>query len=199
MKRSIETVMVVALAVLLAGCGDETQRPWGTLKKCKQANTELSMQMEKLQAENTQLTQQAATLASLDSKDRLAALDTLATIRLGKRTGFYDKDNNRIKETLVVYLEPVDTAQDYVKAVGSVRVELWDLNVPDDNAVAAWSLEPADLHTTWGGTIFQSYYRIKLPLEVPLNTGKEYTLKVTFTSYPVGTVLTAQKVMTVDH
>ena len=71
------------------------------------------MQVQTLESENTQLAEQVNTLSTLDAAARLEALDTLKKVRIGKRTGFYDKDKNGTNETLVVYLEPLDMAQDY--------------------------------------------------------------------------------------
>ena len=127
---------------------------------------------------------------------RLSALDTLEKIRIGKYTGFYDTDENGTNESLVVYLEPLDTAQDYVKAAGTVNIELWDLNAPEDTArLEEWTVKPADLQKSWGGTIFRSYYRIQLPLKITADKQKEYTLKATFTDYLSGTVRTDQAVL----
>jgi outer membrane murein-binding lipoprotein Lpp len=199
MKRWIESFILIALAVMLAGCSSSSQRPWKTLKDCAQKNTELSMQIQALESENTQLTEQVNTLSTLDAAARLEALDTLDKIRIGKRTGFYDKDNDDTNETLVVYLEPLDKAQDFIKAIGAVKIQLWDLDAAANEAKPAeWTLEPAELHPTWGGTIFAGYYRIKLPLENFSDQKKDYTVKATFTDYLSGKVLTDQKVITVQ-
>jgi outer membrane murein-binding lipoprotein Lpp len=199
MKRWIESFILIALAVMLAGCSSSSQRPWKTLKDCAQKNTELSMQIQALESENTQLTEQVNTLSTLDAAARLEALDTLDKIRIGKRTGFYDKDNDDTNETLVVYLEPLDKAQDFIKAIGAVKIQLWDLDAAANEAKPAeWTIEPAELHPTWGGTIFAGYYRIKLPLENFSDQKKDYTVKATFTDYLSGKVLTDQKVITVQ-
>lgn len=197
MKRRIDSFILIALATMLAGCSSGKKRPWDTLEACIQANTELSMRVQSLESENTQLTEQVNTLSTLDAAARLEALDTLEKIRLGKRTDFYDKDDNGTNETLVVYLEPLDAAQDFIKAIGKVNIQLWDLSVEGSKAKQAeWTLEPAELHPTWGGTIFAAYYRIKLPLEITPDQKKEYTLKISFTDYLTGKVLTDQKVVT---
>ena len=152
------------------------------------------MQVQTLESENTQLAEQVNTLSTLDAAARLEALDTLKKVRIGKRTAFYDKDKNGTNETLVVYLEPLDTVQDYVKAVGKVKIELWDLDVAEDTAkLAEWIIEPYELHAAWGGTIFTGYYRIKLTPENISDQKKDYTVKVTFTDYLSGKVLTDQK------
>jgi hypothetical protein len=200
MKRRIDTLIIAMVVVLLTGCGGRSQQhPWGTLKECQDQNTDLSLQIQTLQTKNDQLTEQVATLSTLDSKTRLDALDTLEKIRIGKYTDFYDKDENGTKETLIVYLEPLDTVQDTIKAIGLAKIDLWDLNASEDKAkLAEWTIEADELHTSWGGTIFASYYRIKLPLETTPDKQKEYTLKVTFTDYLSGKVLTSQKVISVD-
>jgi outer membrane murein-binding lipoprotein Lpp len=194
MKRRIDSFILIALAAMLAGCGGKTQRSWKTLEDCAEKNTQLSMQVQALESENTQLAEQVNTLSTLDAAARLEALDTLKKVRIGKRTGFYDKDKNGTNETLVVYLEPLDMAQDYVKAVGKVKVELWNLDAAEDKAkLAEWTIEPDELHAAWGGTIFTGYYRIKLTPENIWDQKNDCTLKVTFTDYLSGKVLTDQK------
>ena len=212
MKRRIDSFILITLAVMLTGCRSENQRTWDTLKECRQENTELSMQVQRLESEKSQLTEQVHTLSTLDAAARLETLDTLEKIRIGKHTGFYDKDDNGTNETLVVYLEPLDTTQDFVKAIGKVDIELWDLNAAEDKAkLAEWTLEPDQLHQTWGGTIFAGYYRLKFPVGNILHTEEkeaaatknrvgtahptELTVKITFTDYLTGKVLTDQKVL----
>jgi outer membrane murein-binding lipoprotein Lpp len=193
MNRRIDTLIIAMAVALLAGCGGGNQHPWDTLKECEDQNTRMSLQAQTLQTQNDQLTQQVTTLSALNGKTRLAALDTLEKVRIGKHTGFYDTDENGTKEMLVVYLEPLDTAQDYIKAIGTVNIELWDLNAPEDKAKRAeWTVEPADLQKNWGGTIFRSYYRIQLPLKITADKQKEYTLKATFTDFLSGKVRTDQ-------
>ncbi|MDH4202216.1 MAG: hypothetical protein OEV87_04930 [Phycisphaerae bacterium] len=200
MKRRIDIVIIALVVGLLTGCGGKSQQhPWNTLKECQDQNTDLSLQIQTLQTKNDQLTEQVATLSAMDIKTRLTALDTLEKIRIGKYTDFYDKDENGTKETLIVYLEPLDTVQDTTKAIGTVKIELWDLNASEDKAkLAEWTIGADELHTSWGGNIFAAYYRIKLPLETTPDKQKEYTLKVTFTDYLSGKVLTSQQVITVD-
>ena len=196
MKRRIDIFILIALAALLIGCGGGTKHPWDTLEKCEQENIELSLRAQALEAENDQLTEQVDTLSKLKPATRLKTLDTLDKIRIGKRTGFYDKDDDSTNETLVVYLEPTDTAHDTIKAVGQAKIELWDLNAAAGQAkLTEWTLEPEDMHNAWAGNIFDAYYRIKLPLEISPDQKKDYTVKVSFTDYLSGKILTDQKVI----
>ncbi len=198
MKRWIGFFILIALGAIPVGCGRKTQRDWDTLKECTQKNTDLSLQVQHLEHENTQLTEQVNTLSALDAAVRLEALDTLDKIRIGKRSGFYDKDDDGTNETLVVYLKPLDTAQDSIKAIGRADVGLWDLDDPNDSRIEVWEIIPEILHESWGGNILSSYYRFELNPKKTPQRGKEYTVKVTFTDYLSGKVLTDQKVLTIE-
>jgi len=195
MIRRIDIFMIAMVVLWLAGCEAPQQRTWDTLTECKQENTELSLHVQQLQNENTQLTQQLETTLELDKDVRLNSISTLQTVHIGSRTGFYDKDENGIAETLVVYLEPKDTAQDAIKAIGKVDIELWDLDDPNNSLVEMWEVIPEILHTAWGGTIFNAYYRLEFLPDNTLKQGTVYTIKMTFTDYISGKVLTDQKVI----
>ena len=198
MKNMIARYIPACLLImLLTGCGDRKVL-WADMEKLKRQNTDLSLQVQKLQQENTQLNEQVDTLAGMDKGVRLQALETLETIRLGRRTGLYDLDENGTKETLVVYVEPLDTAQDYVKAIGSIRVELWNLNALEAKAkLAEWTLTPVEAQKLWGGNIFASYYRLPFPVtDILSGNEKELTVKVTFTDYLSGKVLGDQTTIT---
>lgn len=194
MERRIDTLIIALAVMLLAGCGGGTQRPWGTLKECEDENTKLSTQNQHLEIQNTQLKKTVAVSLELDKDVRFETLDTLETIRISKHTGLYDKDENGTKETLVVYLEPLDTAQDHIKAVGTVKIELWNLNAPEGKAkLTEWTIKPAELHTSWGGTIFRSYYRLSFAIaDILSGQEKELTVKATFTDLLSGKVLSDQ-------
>ena len=193
-KRITESVIALFIAILLTGCGGDSHVLWDDIEGLKKENVDLKTQVESLQKENTQLTEQTATLSGLDKSTRLRDLDTLDKIRLNKRTGLYDTDENGTKETLIVYVEPLDTTQDNIKAIGTVNIELWNLNTDAAEAkLADWTLKPTELQKLWGGNIFASYYR--LPFEVAdILSGqeKELTVKVTFTDFLTGKVFRDQ-------
>jgi len=189
--------LAFSVMLLLAGCGAESNVLWKDVEQLKQENTDLSLKVQSLQSENTQLTEQVSTLTGLKKETRLQALDTLETIHITKRSGLYDLNEDGTKETLAVYLEPRDTAQDTVKAAGTVHVELWNLNADPERArIADWTLEPQQLQTLWGGTIFASYYRLAFDISDILSTPPtELTVKVTFTDYLSGKVMGDQLVI----
>lgn len=193
-KTLVQYVLTCFFAILLTGCGGKNVL-WDDFENLKKENTDLTMQVQALQQENTQLNEQADALSGLDKEARLQDLDTLDKIRIGKRTGLYDTDNNGTDETLIVYVEPLDMAQDYVKAIGTVKVELWDLNTdPDKAKLTEWTLKPAETQKLWGGNIFASYYRLPFVItDILSGQEKELTVKVTFTDSLSGKVLRDQR------
>jgi outer membrane murein-binding lipoprotein Lpp len=181
------------LAAAFAGCRNEIRTPWDNLRETEKKNTELSLQVQSLQKENEQLKQQVQTLSELDKNARLTELDTLTAIRVHRRTAIYDKNDDGTPETLVVYLQTLDSQQDQVKTAGRCVIQLWNLGKPESEAkLAEWSLTPADLQGTWGGNIFAQYYRLSLPLETLPPAGQELTVRVVFTDLLTGKVLTDQ-------
>lgn len=183
-------------AMGLCGCKGPTRTPWDNLKETQQQNTELSLKVQSLQKENEQLRQQIQTLLQADNDTRLSELDTLAAIKLHKRTGLYDKDDNGTPETLVVYLQTIDSQQDQVKIPGRCTIQLWNLNNPAaETKLAQWNLTPKDLQSLWGGNIFALYYRIELPLENPPADRQDLTVRASFTDVLSGKTLSDQLVL----
>ena len=193
-KRTVQFSMVLAAAALLAGGGGGESPLWGSLDALKAENTELKLRVQSLQAQNDQLNEQVDTLSGLDKNVRMKDLDTLDKIQIGRHTGLYDLDKNGTNEVLAVYVEPLDMTQDYIKAIGHIEVELWDLDAPAAKAkLADWSLAPKDIETLWGGTIFTSYYRLQFPVAGILSgQEKNLTVKVTFTDFLSGKILSDQ-------
>ncbi|MBL7215755.1 MAG: hypothetical protein ISS71_08775 [Phycisphaerae bacterium] len=196
-KRTIQYALVFFAAVWLTGCGSKNVL-WDDIERLKQENTGLSLQVQSLKQEITQLAEQVDMLAGFDETTRLQDLDTLQTIRLGRRTGLYDLDEDGMNETMVVYVEPLDTAQDYVKAIGIVEVELWNLDADTAEAkLADWTLVPEEIHPLWGGNIFAGYYRLPFTITNILNGQEnELTVKATFTDFLSGKVLRDQTTIT---
>ncbi|NLK41238.1 MAG: hypothetical protein GX298_04195 [Planctomycetes bacterium] len=195
MKR---TVMLMLVLLAATGCRDEADRSlWGQIEGLSQENTALSLEVQQLRRENAALTEQLCTLAGIDQKERLDALIVPVAVRIGRLSGLYDKSGKQegSPDTLVVYLEPIDTQQDIVKAAGRVRVELWNLTAPSpQNAcIKQWDIDPSQLRQTWGRGLLGAYYRLQLPLEGCLTgSEKELTVRVEFTDYLAGRVLTDQ-------
>lgn len=194
-------MLIAVLAAGMAGCRsdlDVQASLWEQIKTLSDERTELKLQNERLERENAALTQQVKTLAAIDADARLAGLSVPESVRIGRLTGFYEKTNNSPPDELVVYVEVRDAMQDMVKAPGAVHVELWRLSAPPAEArLGVWDVSADELSRMWGRGLTTAYYRLTFPLDSVLADGdKEFTLRVQFTDYLTGRVLTDQCVIT---
>jgi hypothetical protein len=191
-------VLIVALAGALAGCGNEVQTSlWQQIKTLSEEKTDLTLEVERLRREDETLAQQVSTLAMIDKDVRRAGLSAPEQVRIGRHSGLYNKTEGQTPDRLVVYVEPMDAAQDTIKAAGRVQVELWNLAAaPEEAKLAVWQVEADDLKTLWGRGLLGAYYRLMFPLEGILKGDeKDLTLTVRFTDYLTGKILTDQKVL----
>jgi outer membrane murein-binding lipoprotein Lpp len=198
MQTTILASVIAAGLVLASGC-DNGARPSlrDDFEELSRERTELKRRVEQLEGENEELTGQVKQLAAMSSEAKLEALPDLVRIELGRRTGVLDSDKDGRKDKLVVYVRPYDKMADTIKAPGSIRLQLWDLNADADGAqIGQWDIGGAELKGYWAGTFLTNYYRLKFDVgELLVGHEGELTLNVTFTDYITGKVLTAQKVL----
>lgn len=196
MRTGIQGLIVFALA-LLGGCGGRPNEAlWDQIHSLNEQRNELRSQVETLESENRRLREENQTLLGIGPEEHQAAIDRLDRIAVRNRSGLYDKDDDGRPETLVVYLETIDTAQDRIKAPGKVEVELWDLGRPAEEAMLGrWTVAPETLRSLWSAALMTHYYRLSFEVGDRL-TGeeKDLTLRVRFTDTLTGKVLTDQYV-----
>lgn len=188
----------VCLLVLTCGCSKSTKKSlWDQLKQLDQEKTTLKLEVERLESENEDLTEQVENLSVLGPEARLEAMPLLKSITLGQRTGLFDKDKNGTKEKLIVYVRPLDETGDPIKAPGKMQVQLWDLNVEANEALLnQWDVEPDQLKMLWAPTMMTNYYRLTFDVaELISDDQQELTVKVEFTDYITGKILRDQKVI----
>ncbi len=203
MKKTASAIkyrlVVAALAVcaLVLGCDRGTEKTlFDQIKLLAEEKTELKLQVEKLQGANEELTKRVETLSALGPEVRLEVLGRLESIEISSRSGLYDKDKDGTKESLVVYVRTIDDAGDAIKAVGSVEVQLWDLEAQDNARLAQWRIKPEELKRLWSSTVMTSYFRLTFDVsELLRDNENELTVKVTFTDYITGNILRKQRVI----
>jgi hypothetical protein len=187
---------LLAVLIFCGGCGNPEKSFWQQIKDLGNQKSVLAHRVEKLEQENQQLSRQVKTLQTLDPNERLAVIDELEKIAITSRSGFYAKNGDGKKETLVVYVETTDSAGDRIKAAGRVEVQLWNLNAKDPQKaiLKQWTIEPAQLKTCWAGTLITYYYRFIFPAEDIVKEDQTgLTVKVKFTDYFSGKVLEDQR------
>jgi hypothetical protein len=191
-------VIVVLIACTACGCQEQSQNSlWDQVKDLGKEKVTLREQNEKLQSENTQLKEQVKTLSEIGGEARLEAIAAIKKIEIGKRSGLFDKDDDGVKEKLIVYVRPSDDTGDTVKIPGTITTQLWNLNNKSDEALlASWTLGPEEIKMLWASTFMTNYYRLTFDIaDIMTGQGQELTVKVRFVDYVTGKILTAQKVI----
>jgi hypothetical protein len=182
-----------------AGCANshDKEPPAVKIEQLMQENTQLKLQVEQFNSENKELKDQIQVLSGLPENVKLENLNRLNSIKIGRYTGFFDKDDDGKKEKLIVYIQPTDEQGDALKAAGTVEVQLWDLNKTNGQAMLGqWKVEPDELKKLWFETLVSIYYRLTFDVaDIVENLEEPLTVKVIFTDYLTGKVFNEQKVI----
>ena len=199
--KALSFIILAACVILTCGCSRDLAPSFQKqVTELKEENRQLSKENTGLKEQNLKLSERLETLTAFDSGQRQKSLPTISRITIAKRSGFVDKDDDNVKEKLVVYIKPYDSNQDVIKAAGSVTVQLWDLEKTSANAMLKeWTVAPDEISKMWMGAFMTDYYRLLLDLKpAVIRPGTQYTIKVTFTDYISGSVFKEQKVVTLD-
>jgi len=191
-------ICATSFLLFLAGCGIGTERKTPEelrAEKLQQEKASLKGDVEQHRVQIEQLRAQIRELSAL--KDKPNNPYELTSLRNAKISHFFDKDRDGIQETLVVYVQPIDTEGDVVKAAGTVSVQLWNLNNPNGQALLGqWKVEPAELRKLWFNSLAITSYRLTFDRPDAVGVFSEpLTLRVTFTDYLTGETFLAQQVI----
>ncbi|MBN2455440.1 MAG: hypothetical protein JXB29_02715 [Sedimentisphaerales bacterium] len=192
-------VIAGCIAVVAGGCNNAGSRSslLEELDKTRLEKTELEHQVKKCKARTGQMKKQFQVLSQLNRPIRLDGLYDLQAVRIHRYTNLYDKDKDGKKESLIVYIQPIDEQGDIVKAGGAVDVELWDLSRKAEQAMLGqWHIKPDELKKLWFATLITINYRLTFDIgEIIEETNEPLTVKVTFTDYLSGKVFKEQKII----
>lgn len=193
--QNLIVVLSVCGIILIAGCQEKQKKEAGKDSIAGQKETNESP--VKLTEEITLLKKQLEGLMGINKQARTEALSTLSSVELTDRSDLYSKGEDKKKNTLIVFLKPIDDMGDVVKAAGAVEVELWNLNLPPENAMLEkWKIEPEELKKTWTSSLMSTYYKLQFDVgSILTGSEKELTLKVQFTDYLTGKIFKGQKVI----
>lgn len=200
--RMLLALSVLLTMVLVNGCmfrlgpTEQKDRPvWQSNKSLQQQKTIAENKARTLEDENKQLKQQVETLGTLDKAVRLENLYDIQAINIGSSTGIYAKKNDK-KPYLVVYFSPTDQVGDAIKASGTVTVELWNLaGKEEESLIQKWEVGPDSLKKDWGIGLMNAFYRLSLNLPDNLPKKSDYVVRISFTDYLSGKVLTGRKII----
>ena len=197
MRTAAKVFLAGCVLAFFAGCEDahKAAREKGDILTGEKK--QLQYQLEQCDTENENLKKQVEVLAGIKQDARFENLYHIQSVKLTKYTGFYDKNKDGKKESLIVYLQPMDEQGDIVKATGAADVELWDLNKKDGEAMLGkWRVEPNELKSLWFTTFLAINYRLTFDVADKIEGLKEpLTVKVIFTDYLTGKVFNEQAVV----
>lgn len=190
----------VSCLFFIAGC-ESNASPDNPLtvqvENLTQDKREMMRQIEQLESDNKDLRKQINTLHDFTDDVSFKDLYEVKSIRITKYTNLYDKDKDGKKETLIVYLQPVDQDGDIIKAAGDVHVRLLDLDKDKDPVLLGrWNITPDQLKKLWLNAFTKTHYRLTFDVsdKVP-DTEKPLTIMVTFTDYLTGKTFEEQKLI----
>jgi len=194
--RAMLFVVSVVMAATLIGCGggsSDDKPAWQSNKKLLQQKTELENQVRELEAQNKQLKQQVETLGGLDKNIRMENLYDVQSISIVSSTGIYTKEKSQ-KPQLMVYFSPLDKTGNSIKAAGTVEVQLWNIaDSANEALIHKWEVGPGELSKDWGNALMNSFYRLALDLPKNMPAKGDFVVRVSFTDYLRGKVLTARQ------
>jgi len=161
------------------------------------------LEVEQLRTRNEQLhkqliqrDEQIAALQRLGPK-RLDRLYTVQRIAFGSGTGGTSSDDTPGGDAVKVNVEPIDQYGSVLKAAGRVKVQVFDLAMPEaKNLLAQREYDPNAAAKNWASGLFSSYYSFTLPLPAP-PAHRELTVRAEFTEYLTGKTFITQQVIRV--
>jgi len=188
------------LVYFVAGCEPSDGKKPSLTKQIhllEQEKTQLTHQIDQLELDNKQLQKQILILSSLPEDAKSENVYDLQRIKITRYTNLYDKDKDGKKEKLIVYIQPMDTDGDIIKASGAVDVQLWDLNRAVGQALLGqWRVEPEELKKLWFATLLTINYRLTFDVADKIEKFEDpLIVKVIFTDYLSGKVFKEQKVI----
>jgi hypothetical protein len=199
MRMTIFVLSIFSILSCAAGCS--ALKPgesalWQSNKTLLRQKTDLENKQHLLEIENEQLKTQVETLGSINKNVRLESLYDIQSINIASSTGIFTKEKG-LAPQLMVYFSPVDKFGDAVKAAGSVEVELWNIAGSQNEAlIHKWQVGPDQLQKQWGIALMNSFYRLAMDLPENMPAKGDFIVRVAFTDYLSGKVLTARKSIT---
>lgn len=186
-------------AGLLPGCdaGSERMHPLEMkARDLEREKAELVEQLEQCRMRTEQLKAQIRSLSALPEEKR-ENFYALRSVKITGLTNFYDKDEDGVREALVVYIKPTDQTGDIIKAAGTVHVQLWNLNESSDQALLGeWQVSPAELQKLWFDTLVAASYRMVFDAALTAEVrAQPLTVKVTFADYLTGEIFSDQQII----
>jgi hypothetical protein len=200
LPRAIAGLLFPTLLILIGGCASPNK-----------ANVELRKKVQALEEQVATLKQQNGSqqqmIAGLQNSratggtlpaPELQKLFVAYGVKFARLTGPVDLDPQRPgDEGVRVYASPMDENGTTIQAAGSLVVEVFDLDIKDENRLGRWEFPSPDSKKLWHSLLLDGAYELMCPWQkTPIHPN--LTLKVSFTDELTQATFTAQKVIQVQ-
>ena len=193
--------VALSIIMMLSACNNDKSDP--RMSRIQELDDKVQKQARQLVDREEQLASAARTiqeLRGLEGPRRLDRLVRVAKIEIERLSGGYDDNQDGVDDGVVVYVRPIDTDGDVVKAAGSAKVELFDVSQPSGpQSVGKVELNPEAMRKAWFSKFLSAHYRIKVPwaAEAASPERKSITVAVRFTDLLTGESSEAQQIVEV--
>ncbi len=184
--------------LLFSGCnsGEQYTKLHTKIDNLSEENNMLKSQIADANSEIEELKKRIVVLQDLPDDVKGTNLYHLENVVIQNYSGLFGENKDGEPNTLIVRLQPIDSHGDIIKAAGSVDVELWNLNKPENQSlIGKWHVGVEELKKDWNNFIITDY---KLSFDISGKIKKfdqPLTIKMNFTDYLSGKVFQQQKVI----
>ena len=198
--RRLLVIPVVLSALLLTGCDPEDGKTNGVVVE---DDDKLASRLRKLEREKDGLQtvivdqqKQIRSLLALGKAKRLEKIYHVSKIAIGRYTGGVDTDGVAGHDAIKVFLRPIDQDGSTLKAAGDVKIQIFDLALPEKKNLIGEYKWPVDkISKQWSGGFMTYHFSFVCPWKkTSPPKHKKLTVRVEFLDYFTGKTFAAQKV-----
>jgi hypothetical protein len=198
MKPARSSFAILPLALIawlgLPGCGPDAMT---TLRRENWALAERVAVAERrvadLAAEIAELQRQLQTARAIQPAD-LKSIYYPERIEIDTLSGGESYDGKPGDDGITLYVRPIDREGDVIKVAGEFRVELFDLDLPDNQRIGSYDFSLEQSAKLWRGKLMTNHYTLRCPWQSGPPKGAQITARVTFVDFLTRRALSAQTV-----
>jgi hypothetical protein len=115
-------------------------------------------------------------------------------IEIEQLSGGYDDDKLPGDDGVIVYLRPLDRVGDPIKVAGDIRIELFDLSLPEgQQKIGEYIIPVAKAQEMWYGRFMTYHFTIRCPWQERPPVNPEVLVRASFLDYLTGRELNATR------
>lgn len=203
-KQAFNIPFVTLIGAAACICGGCAQAPApNRLVECQNETLKLRRENDNLtqalMQANQEIDSQKRQIATLQkmSPETLKQLTRIGAVQLGRLTSAYRAKGSAYPEGIAVYIETYDASGHTIKAAGTVRIRLFDLQAEPPQLVGELVQGPEEVAKAWVGRFWTDHYSFRVPFaKTPKH--RHITVQAEFTELLTGKTFVAEKLVEVD-